>query len=983
MAPLPKTLTFTAWQRSRLFERAEEKDGRLEGNVSLTLTDTNTGESITDDIRFKLMAAGEVAGLKPDAIKHMAPAPFARDAETTKLVHIDLKEYDLPWRYTPRREEDHPVLGVPDNNVLRPWMVLLVGTVDELKVEGGVVTFVADSVLAAHNLNESHLWAHTQWDGTTTISRLVSPRGLEDIGGGKRAGLVPQREYLAVVVKAFNESGQPMWTAPANRQFGKKGVLQALHFWRFWTTEAGDFETLAAALRLPPARDVGKAKLHYRRDIPEDGVNIDATLEVRGAITSLQQLETPQPELIDAVQADLDLLNDALPPDEIGRKVITMPQYGRPWLPNPDDFANGWPHDLNDDPRFRSTTGLGVWMGVEGQEALMDAAVAQAGALREAGQRIGFMALGLLAAGGLWDRRMPTDQNERLRLLGPLMARMLATGGGVVLDRVTGSTSPLAPGVFSSAAQRMVRDRSSATRHVVDAGGGINRSAALDQLNQPAPQPERAPAGLPHADAVARALGLPTVEELFDLDDRWLDEAMQKLDELVRVFVEQYEAELNALIAAGAADQLDGVRQQLAEPFFAELLNTLQDLLADRQLPCEAGMLFEQFGQETGTQMAIFLRQVLAEVDAQQELYDWLRRAIRQCMARRRCEDLMGHQPEGSMSCNDLLDNLPPEPAPDQHPIDLGRLSDTLFGALDPRKPDAPGRRRLCSMLVGVDCSRLIPPEFPIGLDFPTWTLLKKYDMEWLLPGASSLSKDSITALQTNPTFVDGFMVGINTQFMSEMRWRDLAVARTCTPLRMFWGQVDYTTHKREPDIQPLAEWAKTPSDPVGALSHQSIQPDDLGNTTGSRLVVVFRSDLFRRYPSTLVYLVKPDPNVHTDEPPNDPETPLNNLLKSPPALDMPDDEADSEQWRRERRFFGPVFSGTLTPELTFFTFDVTPSEVDQYWLMLDEPPTELRFRNDQPLNKANAATFADSIIDKPTRVAFNGAELERQGLNG
>jgi hypothetical protein len=359
-------------------------------------------------------------------------------------------------------------------------------------------------------------------------------------------------------------------------------------------------------------------------------------------------------------------------------------------------------------------------------------------------------------------------------------------------------------------------------------------------------------------------------------------------------------------------------------------------------------------------------------VGAQQQLHDWLRRAIRQCMARRRCEDIMGHQQDNALSCNDLLDNLPAEPAPDQRPIDLGRLSDALFGALDPRKPDAPGRLRLCSMLVGVDCSRLIPPEFPIGLDFPTWTLLKKYDQEWLLPGASSLEKDSITALQTNPTFIDGFMVGINTQFMSEMRWRDLAVARTCTPLRMFWGQVDYTTQKRQPDIQPLAEWAKAPADPLGALSHQSIQPHDPGNASGSRLVVVFRSDLFRRYPSTLLYLVKPAPDEDVDA-----------LLKSPPLLDMPEGEADAEKWRKNRKFFGPIFAGTLTPELTFFAFDVTPSEVNLYWLVLDEPPTELRFRNDQPLNIANAATFADSTIDKPTRVAISGAELERQGLNG
>ena len=209
--------------------------------------------------------------------------------------------------------------------------------------------------------------------------------------------------------------------------------------------------------------------------------------------------------------------------------------------------------------------------------------------------------------------------------------------------------------------------------------------------------------------------------------------------------------------------------------------------------------------------LLVFCRLVLADEGARQQFHDGLRRAIRQCMAQRHCRDILAHLPDGGPSCDDLLDNLPSEPRPEQKPIDLGRLSDALFGALDPRKPGAPARIRLCSQLVGIDCARLIPPEFPIGLDFPTWGLLKQYDKEWLLPGASALEKDSVTALQTNPTFIDAFMVGINTQFISEMRWRDLAVARTCTPLRMFWGQVNYATHSARPTS---SRWASGPKRP-------------------------------------------------------------------------------------------------------------------------------------------------------------------------
>lgn len=211
-------------------------------------------------------------------------------------------------------------------------------------------------------------------------------------------------------------------------------------------------------------------------------------------------------------------------------------------------------------------------------------------------------------------------------------------------------------------------------------------------------------------------------------------------------------------------------------------------------------------------------------------------------------------------------------------------------------------------------------------------------------------------------------MVGINTQFMAEMRWRDLAVDRYSTPLRMFWGQVNYATQQRQADIQPLGEWAKVPADPVGALTHQSIQPDDPGNATGSRLIITFRSDLFRRYPSTLVYLVRPPAGAD--------DAAVDALLQQTPQLEHAAGD------RANRRFFGPTFSGTLAPDLTFFAFDVTPSALDQYWLVLDEPPAELRFRSDAAANAANSATFARTTLDQPTRIAISGAELERQGLN-
>ena len=123
--------------------------------------------------------------------------------------------------------------------------------------------------------------------------------------------------------------------------------------------------------------------------------------------------------------------------------------------------------------------------------------------------------------------------------------------------------------------------------------------------------------------------------------------------------------------------------------------------------------------------------------------------------------------------------------------------------------------------------------------------------------------------------------------------------------------------------------------------------------------MIVFRTDLFRRYPMTLVYLVKPGANVDKD-------------LKAKPEFAYKPEE------RATHPFFGPIFQGELQPDVVFFCFDINPKELDQYWLILDEPPSDLRFRNDIPSNASNGANFAAAVIDTPTRVAISGKELQK-----
>ena len=255
-------IRFLDWTRSKILAEAFAEQGRLKGRVKFTLTEG--GASLADAATIFFKAAGDVSALRSGAIRHLAPKPFTADAETTKLVHVDFTEPDLPWRYTPQPA---------DAGRLRPWLVLLVGTPDELQVEGALVRRVEGPVLQAHDLALSYRWAHVQLDRDVRIARLLSP-----------AKLIPQREYVAAIVPAFNPAGDDSWSGGDLRY----DELPAFFSWGFRTGEEGDFETLATALRLRDAGNLGVAKLRYRRPV----TGVDVTLTLGGAITSLKEHPT-------------------------------------------------------------------------------------------------------------------------------------------------------------------------------------------------------------------------------------------------------------------------------------------------------------------------------------------------------------------------------------------------------------------------------------------------------------------------------------------------------------------------------------------------------------------------------------------------------------------------------------------------------------------------------------------------------------------
>jgi hypothetical protein len=672
---------------------------------------------------------------------------------------------------------------------------------------------------------------------------------------------------------------------------GDAGVtVPSYHRWRFQTGPAGDFQTLAAQLKAHRASpSLGRATVAYPRTQPS------TELSMRGALAPISGTDAALPN---AVATDLAALR--IPQqDPRGRDVIALPAYGAEWR---DPAEATWGQQLNRDPRHRGAAGIGLHAGIALQDELARAARDQVGALGIAAQRIRSLTAGLQVARSLWNRRLPHDDAHRLALFWPTTAR-LATDGGTARAAITAADRPLPPSLFSSGARRALRRGPARTQ--LARPGAASPAAVLDRANRcPQPAPD-APDGLPHVDTLAKTLGIaPISEQLRQV----AESGKMPLDRLV----EQAERFVDALRQAGYDDAL-----------IRAVLDCLDTALARNDVR-RIAELIAALDESTPTNPEKLLM---------------------------RLRDCMGEHPDDSRDLLDVVGLVLRPPKPRRClPVDIGQLVHVLAGTIDPTSPSAPAIVRVLGTITGLGTEPLSPPEPCVGLDLPAWRYLRDHDWEWLLPGVSELESHAVVAVESNPTFVESFLVGLNHQTLHEMRWRNIPVATHCTPLRVFWDRVNVSVNARVDDIVGIRDWPATTS--LAAPQHRP------PGVTGTNLVLVFRSPLFQRYPATIVSL-------------------------TPALVDgQPDWDATPDMGPANR--LSPSFQGKIGDDITFFGFAIAPAEARNHWVVLEEPPPGYLFRHPQAFVQdppdmtgvSDGATFADKTFNNPTLVLIRGDEL-------
>lgn len=155
-------------------------------------------------------------------------------------------------------------------------------------------------------------------------------------------------------------------------------------------------------------------------------------------------------------------------------------------------------------------------------------------------------------------------------------------------------------------------------------------------------------------------------------------------------------------------------------------------------------------------------------------------------------------------------------------------------------------------------------------------------------------------------------------------------------------------------DIKKLTEWGDSF---LGENDNKSAPP---GSEAEENIVLIVRGELLKKYPNTVIYAVKAQEIVVSGSGVTKVIPALTEYLNGHPPIESPKT---------------PVFSGTLPPDITFFGFDITPSEAlgdstDPGWfIVLEERISESRFGMDL----GECEESGDQLIPNPPPLGWDG----------
>jgi hypothetical protein len=952
--------TFSSWLRKGIGARIIEVD-----NLATAISTVVERAKVPVDVmvndqsihkEFALLGPGDVIGINPDAVVRTEPRDWVTDFEPNYLAFIEFYDEDFIFRFTPVRASE---------SKLRPWLALLVleeatpespGEFERRSNRRLPLPSITVKAAALPPHNQTWAWGHVHTNQafpTATdfeqflqtlatpdhpnndriISRLMSPRHLK-----------PNTPYGAFLVPAFEtgrragleddpstcDAQQPSWTDATGDV-----ELPVYYQWRFRTGENEDFEELVKRLEPRPADPrVGVRPMDGEK--PGWGmVNgtelgpvlpADEKQSVVGLMGALKSPTTqPRPEMVDTSLpffAELEpTLN--LPEDLRGSApfndlpVISPPIYGEHHaLRHTVDVTDaGWVHVLNRDPRTRTPAGFGVRAIQENQENYVARAWTQVRRILEANSAVRLLSYAMEASRAVHEnfaQKLPPA--EVVAYLAPLM-RKVRGSETTLAHQLKGSTLP--PAALCGAMRRMVRPRGAIARRIRRVYPGFTHAELITGMADgregfSAAPPYEVPGDLSTDTELTGQLSGGSIPAWL----AWLIRFRLLLLILVLVIllIVGTATGAGALVAVLAAAAVAGwwfLRQKAkAQAEVAALTDPSKLADAIARGPRRPNFHFRERDPvvrptETAiTQVSVTAVSTSTSANAVNfsevttftpsssgdsvEARNFRRAAL--ALSRRMSVTVA---------------------ATGKKTYDLDSAGQKLSAAV---KPTAVFPRRAAAIVKFgfapewlLNPNNLVPAMAYPDFDDPMYEKLRDISSELLLPNLELIPPNTITLLETNPPFIESYIVGLNYEFGKELLWREYPTDRRGSYFRQFWDvrgiiamptdEDPAITAEKGRDVVPLDTWSS-----ASALgTHRNpLRP------RGEQVVLTVRGDLLKKYPNTLIYAQK----AHAKR--------VQGLLVDPIVSDV----ASEDDVRNEIKF--PAFKASIDPDIKFFGFDMT-----------------------------------------------------------
>lgn len=959
--------TFTSWLRKGIGNRITEVDDLGTGSATAVKERARVPIDVMVNSQpvhkeFALLGPGDITGLIVPLIVRTEPLPNITDFEPNYLAFIEFYDEDLLWCYTPARAN-------ADRH--RPWLALLVlkeakdpndseFTRNEKRLPLPTVTVKTADALPPHD--QSWAWGHvhinqgynnaTEFEqfllslhdlnhpnADNIICRLVSPRKLE-ANSKYRAFVVPAFETGRLVGLGQTDlsaipAQQPAWTAAsANLE------LPIIYEWEFRTGENEDFESLVKKLEPRPMdkrvgiRDMDGSKPGFGMtagtDIGQilpasdrqDVVGLEGALRSPSAQSRPKNIDTSKPFFHDLATilnfpAELQAAsNGSTDP------VVTPPIYGEnhAMKHTVDVAASGWLNQLNRDPRDRVPAGFGTDVIQKNQEDYVARAWAQVKKVLDANRWILFSVFSMQAMQSMHANFVSVLKPiQMLTIFAPVMKKV--KGSPTTLHHQL-SNSIVPPAAMDTALRRLLRPRGAYGKRLRQADPDFSHATLIDDLNEgrvSAAPPKKVPDTLPTDERGAAAVPARAKSSWL-----WLLIAILVLLLLLGLMTGSWLLPIVLAVVAIALYVIAGRpkpdvhdARDITDP--ATVAKDVQNapprddfhftVVDTGQLPGVSFFTPTAAGQDTlearNFRIAAVALQERLAVRAPEKTYT-------------RFDVANAHKK--------LYDAMSPYNA---YPK---RVAGEVTFSFNP--------------LWLLQVEHLVPamayPDFPD----PMYEKLRDISSELFLPNLKIIPPNTISLLETNPEFIESYMVGLNHEFGRELLWREYPTDTRGSYFRQFWdvkgiiaddpGLTPEQLAERYKDIIPLDQWPL--ASPLG--THRNPQ-----RPQGKQLVLVVRGELLKKYPNTIIFAQKA--HIFRDKNGNPDGT-------KPPVLAEVKTEADM---KNEIEF--PLFRAEIEPDIRFFGFDMTiaqakgadhPSHPNDDWgwyFVIQQIPGEPRFGMD------------------------------------